>query len=70
MSMKRIKEQTPKEYLVVKVHLVHVKKGFFGYKDKILAFHSAIPDTPQKALELYKKMIKIVRKYGVTIEKI
>ena len=59
---------TQKEYVVVRVQLVHVKKRFFGYQDKILAFHTAIPDTANEALELHEKIGKLMEKYGVTVE--
>jgi len=61
-------QNTHKEYVAVRVQLVHVKKRFFGYQDKILAFHTAIPDTANEALELHKNIGKLMEKFGVTIK--
>lgn len=61
------KQQTPTDYLVVRVELVHVKKGWFGLRDKQLTAHSAIPDTPQQAVDLTNKISLLMNKTGIAI---
>lgn len=60
-------KNTVKDYVAIRVVAVHVKKGWLGYRDKILGFHIAIPDTPQKADELMGKIEKLMNEYGVSI---
>lgn len=61
------KRNTPTEYLVVRVQIVHVKKRFLGFKDKELSMHTAIPNKPNEAIELFNKISAIMGKYGVSI---
>lgn len=56
-----------KDYLSVRVQLVHVKKGLFGFKDDELCKFSAIPDTKEESEEIFERIKKIVQEYGVTI---
>ena len=67
--MKQIKipnEQTPREYLVVRMQLIHVKKGIFGLKDEQLTAHTAIPNTPKEAVDLANKIAVLMGKVGVS----
>lgn len=69
-GMKQIqlpKANTPTEYVVVRVQIVHVKKGWLGFKDKELSSAMAIPNKPKEAADLFNKIGVMIRKYGVTI---
>lgn len=62
------KKNTPTEYLVVRLQLVHVKKGFLGrLKDKILTAHAVIPNKPKDAVDLANQFSMFARKYGKTL---
>jgi len=68
--MKRVqipKKQTAKEYLAVRVQIVHVKKGWLGFKDKELSSLSAIANTPEEAVEFFSRIWKMADEYGVSI---
>lgn len=60
-------ENTDKEYVCVRVQVVKVKKGFFGYKDQILGFSTVIPNTVKESEILFKKIQRMFKKYGVEI---
>ena len=60
-------ENTPRDYVAVRVTAVHVKKGLFGIRhDKVLGFHIAIPDTREKSAELFGRIREIMKEYGVS----
>lgn len=60
------KKNTPTNYFVVRVQLVHVKKGWLGLKDKLITSCTVIPDNPKKAVELTNRIGKLVDDYGVS----
>jgi len=60
-------KQTPTNYLVVRVELVHVMKGWFGLKDRQLTAISVVPNTPSQAVELTNRIGKLTEKYGKSI---
>jgi len=60
-------ENTDKEYVCVRVQVVKVKKGLFGYKDQILGFSTVIPNTVKESEILFKKIQRMFKKYGVNI---
>lgn len=59
--------QTPTDYYVVRVQLVHVRKGFFGFRDKTLAFSALVPDTRKEAADVFKAVQEDFEKRGVSI---
>jgi len=62
------KEQTPRDYLVVRIQLVHVKKSWLGlkYYEKILTASAVIPDTPEAAVDLTNQTVVQFKKLGVS----
>jgi len=62
-------ENTPLEYICVRVQIVKVKKRFLGYKDEVLAFTTVIPNTVKESEILFKKIQRMCKKYGVDILK-
>lgn len=61
--------QKPNSYLIVRVQLVHAKRNFIGFWiDKELAWNKAIPDTPEKAVELNNRIATMMKEYGVAIQ--
>ena len=61
------KENTKKEYICVRVQIVTVKKGLFGYSDKILGFTTVIPNTEKEAITIFKEIQRRFSKYGVSL---
>ncbi len=61
-------ENTPDEYICVRVQIVKVKKSLFGHRDKILGFITVIPDTEKEAIEIFKETQRRFKKYGVVIK--
>jgi len=61
------KKQLPTDYLVVRLQLVHVRKGLFGLKDKELVKHSCIPNTRKEAADIIKRIVNILEEYGVNV---
>jgi len=61
-------ENIPKEYVCVRVYLVHVKKGIFGYRDNILSVRSVIPNTVEDSIEILRKIDNIMKQYGIEVK--
>lgn len=61
------KSQSPTDYYVVLVELVHVKKGLFGFVDKTLVKNACIPDTREHAAHLTKRFTAIMQEYGGSV---
>jgi len=61
------KKQLPTDYLVVRLQLVHVKKGLLGLKDKELVKHSCIPNMRKEATDIIKRIANILEEYGVNV---
>ena len=58
------RENTPTNYLVVRVQLVHVKKKLLGLKDTEITKFVAIPNTMKESVELTNRIGAIMKKYG------
>ncbi|MGD0071359.1 MAG: hypothetical protein ABSB71_07785 [Candidatus Bathyarchaeia archaeon] len=58
-------KQLPTDYFVVRVQLVHVKKGFFGLTDTQLAGNAAIATTRKESAELFEKFSTLMKEYGI-----
>jgi len=58
---------TPKDYIVIRSQIVHVKKrlGLF-YTEKQLGFRVVIPNTKQEAAELMAKILVLSDDYAKT----
>lgn len=57
-----------KEYVCVRVQIVRVKKGMFGYNDKILGATTVIPDTVKHAEVIFNRVKRMFSKEGVKFE--
>lgn len=71
--MKKDKESlpaknTPKDYLAVRVQLVHVKTRFFGFTEKEIRGITCIPDDLEGAAEIMHSIDQMFSKYGKRIE--
>lgn len=60
-------EQTPKDYYVVRVQIVHVRKGLFGLNDKTIAGNAVIPNTRREAAEFFKDVSDKMARFGVSV---
>jgi hypothetical protein len=49
--------QTPDDYLVVRVQLVHVRKSFGGPKDEVIGYRAIIEPTSESAVKLASKVM-------------
>jgi len=61
-------ENTPKDYIVVRCQLVHVKKKLVFFTEKELGFRIVIPDTKYQAAELMAKILVACDSYGKAIK--
>jgi len=62
-------KNTMKEYVSVRVTLIHVKKGLLSYKDTELARNVVIPDDSETSAIIFEKFRKLMEQYGVTLTK-
>lgn len=56
--------QKPADYLVVRVQIVHVKKGVLGLRDKVLARSALIPSKRKEAVKVFEAVRKDFEKRG------
>jgi len=61
------KPQTPTDYLSLRLHLVQAKRGFFGWRDKVIAFTVLIPSDRREAAETFQKIQAEFKTKGVTL---
>ncbi len=59
------KEFKLKEYYAVRVQIVKVKKGLFGFKDEVFGNVSVIKLHEKEAIRYFRKLERICKKEGV-----
>ena len=55
-------DQNAKQYLCVRVQIVEVKKGLFGFKDNEYSSRTFIPNMRKDAYEIFDKFDKLGKK--------
>ena len=68
MTNKESKENTDKEYVCVRVQIVLVKKFRIITKEKTLGFTTYIPNTDLEAVNMFKKIQKMLERKGVKLD--
>jgi hypothetical protein len=62
------KENTPpKDYVSIRVDVVHVKKKWYGFQDKVIGYQICVPSTWEEADEIMGKIKNLFSKYGTSI---
>ena len=61
-------DNTPKDYIVVRCQIVHVKKKFLFFTEKELGFRIVIPNTKYEAAELMAKILVECDSYGKPVD--
>ena len=66
-----MKKNSSSEYVVIRVIALHVQRKFClltWWREKELGKSVAIPNSPEKAVELFDRLTKIMKEYGVEIK--
>ena len=54
-------DQEADQYLCIRVQLVEVKKGLFGFKDNVYSHRTYLPNMRKEAYDIYEEIDKLAK---------